>query len=248
MIRIDGWHRHGKVFEMHTSRSSFFSTMLTNRVMDYPFPNKHLSVRQTHYKFPNVPTLEESQLSDHLGFNMFVISSDGYVPFVKRFGTLSVGKNMFGCSVSGAVKERYALTPEGKDLDMEHLVSSFVNEMRDELGIASGDIEYKDKLPVKFISAYRDIVEGGKPHFLLCTYVNKTKDEIVGNFNEYLKSPASSGLVDGDELHWIPVNDFPDLCVVPYGVVYKGKWYELTASHAACVVMFMKYLKEHVDL
>ena len=53
--------------------------------------------------------LREEKLSNHLGFKGVVESVDGYIPFIKRNDTVSIGKSTYGDSIGALLKTKYAL-------------------------------------------------------------------------------------------------------------------------------------------
>lgn len=83
MIRIDDWNCENNIFTMKTSRTTYFDSLVTNRAMDYQYKNG-LSMRELLEFPPFLHSLKESELSNHIGFNGFVESSDGFIMFVKR--------------------------------------------------------------------------------------------------------------------------------------------------------------------
>ena len=187
-IRVDNWEvdTNSKSLKLWTSRTHYFASLVTNRAMDYLMKN-HYCVREIMQPGPFVPTLSDSTLSNHLGFNAFVITSDGYIPFIKRNHKVSIAKNTYGSSVSASLKVAYALKSLETPFDKAGLERAILKELEDELKISS-EPNPKDKhlLPAKvefhIIAAYRDVVEGNKPQLLVLYTVNKTMTEITENF------------------------------------------------------------------
>lgn len=192
-IRVDNWSFNNNTFALNTSRTTYFNSLATNRAMDYECKNG-LKVRDIELG----QSLETSTLSNHLGFNGFVITSDGYVPFVKRGSNLSVGANTLGPSVGASMKTKYALT--NNELTYEGIVNSMKKEIKDELNI---DEECISNLQITM--AYRDYVEGGKPQLLFVATTSLTKDELQEKFARKVKEDlADKKLVrDGKELVYV---------------------------------------------
>ena len=69
--------------------------MVTNRVMDFRMKNE-MAVRDILQYGPFVPDISESVLSNHLGFNGFIITSDNKLPLVKRSNDMSIAKGTYG--------------------------------------------------------------------------------------------------------------------------------------------------------
>ena len=112
---------------------------------------------------PQMTELESSRLSNHLGFNGFIESADGYIVFVKRSMKVSIGKGTYGDSVSASLKAAYALDEKG-DFTVDKLENAIIKEIESELKITEEELD-KDTLSI--IAIYRDCVECGKPQFLV---------------------------------------------------------------------------------
>ena len=128
--------------------------------------------------------LSKSSLSNHLGFNGFIISSDGMIPFVKRNSIVSIGKRTYGDSIGASLKAKYGLDSQGR-FTLAGLQNSILKEIKDELKIGATDIEFS--VEKNMIAAYRDLVEGGKPQFLFAAKVNRTHNEITQEFIKQVK-------------------------------------------------------------
>jgi len=57
----------------------------------------------------SISSLKNSKMSNHIGINGFLITSDNKLIFVKRSGSVSFGKNILGCSLAASIKTKYAL-------------------------------------------------------------------------------------------------------------------------------------------
>lgn len=241
-IRVDSWALDGNTFRICTSRTTYFNSLVTNRAMDYQWSNG-VTVRDMLEYGPFPHTLMESQLSNHLGFNGFVISSDDYIPFVKRSNHMSVGKNTYGTSVSASLKAKYALEG-GPELNLQGLSNAIIREIQDELKIPPAAMEefaYHKNL----IAAYRDLVEGGKPQLLVCLKSLWSKDRIHQNFVDFMSQKRKNNanlLEDGSMLVWIHRSELPMLCLGQNMMIHHGKIYPMTHSAAASVGMFVQHL------
>lgn len=102
VIRVRDWGYEAGKLSLRTERSSYFNSMVTNRAMDYDFGE--ITVRKLFEYGPRISPLSVSKLSNHLGFNAFLITEDGYVPFVKRGRGVSIGKGTFGDSIGASLK------------------------------------------------------------------------------------------------------------------------------------------------
>lgn len=241
-IRVDDWTMEGRTFRMYTSRTTYYNSLVTNRAMDYQWSNG-VTIRDILEYGPFPHTLSESKLSNHLGFNGFVISSDDYIPFVKRSNHMSVGKNTYGTSVSASLKVKYALEG-GQELNLQGLSNAILREVQDELKIPPSALE-EFVCSKNVIAAYRDLVEGGKPQLLVCLKSLWSKECIQQHFSDAMsakKNANASLLEDGSMLVWIHRNELPMLCLGQNMMIHHGKIYPMTHSAAASVGMFVEYL------
>lgn len=239
-IRVKDWKIENNQLMMKTSRTTYFDSMVTNRAMDYKWSNG-LSVRDALGYGPIWPTLEESGLSNHLGFNGFVESSDGYIVFVKRGNKLSIGKRTYATSIGASMKAKYALT-DGV-FDNKGLRTAIIREINDELKITEDELE-DFQLHSNMISAYRDVVEGGKPQLLFYAKSNKSKDDIETDFKNRSKEASKSFkiLEDGTKFLWIKEDELKDLCITSDMIIHNGKIYKMVPSASASVAMFINFV------
>lgn len=246
-IRIQDWHmdtEDNKKFVVKTGRTTYFKSMVTNRAMDYRWKNG-LTIREMYECGPYLNPLKKSSLSNHIGFNGFLESQDGYVVFVKRKDNLSIGKRTYGNSVGAALKAKYALNEAGK-VDEAGLVRGIVKEVEDELKIT--EKEFEGLSINNIIAAYRDLVEGGKPQFLVVAKSILSKQQIEDNFIERCKDSNKAVkdevLEDGDKLLWIKKEELEKICILPNGMIYQGIEYPMMLSAVASLVMYINYLKK----
>lgn len=244
-IRVDSWYEKNGEFVMDTSRTTFYDSATTNRCMDYKWKNG-LSVRDMYAYGPFVKPLSESELSNHLGFNGFIESSDGYIVFLKRLGDLSIGKRTYATSIGASLKTKYAL--KGKsEFTYEGLKNAILGEIEDEFKIKKEDLNGSEvNYSLKIISAYRDLVEGGKPQLCFHFWINKTKENLDKKFKEEINKNKKDNhlVIDGEETLWIHKSELKDLIILPDLFIYKDRIYRTMPSAAASIVMLIKCLKE----
>jgi len=104
-IRVVNWETKGEEFLIQIERTTYFNSLVTNRAMDYKWKNG-LTIREMYECGPYLNPLNRSKLSNHLGFNGFVESADGYIMLIKRGDNLSIGKRRYGCSVEASLKAK----------------------------------------------------------------------------------------------------------------------------------------------
>ncbi len=254
MIRVSSWRDEGECFKIVTERTTYFDSLVTNRAMDYKFYGK-LSVRELYECGPYLRNLEESVLSNHLGFNGMIESSDGYFPLVLRKKDVSIGKKTYGNSIGASLKIKYALESDKSSLDELGIFNSFKNEIKDEIGI-------KEDVKPEIICAYRDLVEGGKPQLFFYYKSKLTKDEITEKFSykgaekKSLSEAVSKNqkleaamLKDGRKLVWISKENLMDNTEVfadCINTVLEGKsnTLKMMPSASACMVFLIEYLRK----
>ena len=110
-IRLDDININNNIIELLTSRTYYFDSLLTNRACDYVLSNGR-SIREIYEPGPYLKQLKLSKMSNHIGFNGFIITKDNYVPLIHRGRTLSIEKGIVSTSVSASLKSKYAIDSE----------------------------------------------------------------------------------------------------------------------------------------
>jgi hypothetical protein len=257
-IRVDEWGSFGSddTFIIKTGRTSYYNSLVTNRTMDYKL-DSGISVRELLECGPMVHPLKYSSLSNHLGFNGFVESADGMIMLVYRKKNVSIGKRTYADSIGASLKTKYALNDEFK-FTLEGLESGIILEIEDELGIPGETMMLAKESPsfkyIHLISAYRDMLEGGKPQFLFYAKTTMTKNEIENAFNKknnQIKKPRGNYNrdknekemeTDGNELYWISINELKNCNVYPNKMNHRGLDLPMVPSASACIVMFRHFM------
>lgn len=221
----------GKLY-LTTQRTTFYNSLVTNRAADYLI-TEGLSIREIFETGPKMTPLYRSKLSNHLGFNGFIESKDGYIVFVKRSKDVSIGKDTYGDSIGASIKTKYALDKDG-EFTYDGLKNAIYNEISDELNIDENEIDYIDDSDqskgrkIAIISIYRDCVECGKPQLLVYAKstlsatditkkftdnkrekLNKKKEETDGKKHKLSTKDKKElkMLKDGSKLIWISTKD-----------------------------------------
>lgn len=240
-IRIDDWKIEQNQFIIYASRTTYFNSLITNRAMDYRLSNG-ITIRDLFECGPSIHSLNNSHLSNHLGFNGFVISSDGYIVLVKRNSNVSIGKRTVGDSIGASLKAKYAL--DHGSFHVEGLINGIIKEIKDELAIDKGALE--EFRPEKnIIAAYRDLVEGGKPQLFFAVRARIPKDQIQKQFDYNVQNSDNSKLKrDGSQLIWIPESDLHQIRFSTNHIYYKDNHYPMVPSAIACFIIYRNYLEE----
>lgn len=210
-IRVNSMVLKNNQLELSTMRTTYYDSLVTNRAADFNL-SEGISVRELFETGPRMTPLEKSRLSNHLGYNGFIESRDGYIVFVKRSRDLSIGKRTYGDSIGASLKAKYALDENGL-FTYQGLRTSIIKEIYDELKI---DIEDIDLDTLSIIAAYRDCVECGKPQLLIFARSSKTACEISADFARSCQKKMATtkkldakrrkeleALVDGTKLLWV---------------------------------------------
>lgn len=253
-VRVSYWTQHNDDFAIYTMRTTYYDSLVTNRAMDYRL-GEGFSLRDLYQYGPFPPLLtEDSPLSNHLGFNAFVVTSNRKIPFVWRGSKNSIGKRTFGSSIGASLKTKYSLDKNG-NLSVDSIRSAVINEVRDELKINKADI-VMSPFSQWFIAAYRDLVEGGKPQLLLILHVRKSSEEINKTFQEAIRSKKTTTqrwdlekrrMEDGERLLWISIDELMECAVGLDSIVLRRTCLQTTPSTAASVALLKDYfMKEGV--
>jgi len=257
MFRVDNWTIDGNVFVINMSPTTYFKSLVTNRAIDYKLKNG-TSVRDLLEYGTKVCDLKDSKLSNHLGFNGFIESADGYLAFIYRGKDVSIGKKTWAASVGASLKVKYSLDRQ-QVFSEKGLENGIIKEIEDELRIKRHQLcpigtQFKK---IILISAYRDLVEGGKPQLLFYAKSSLGKDEISGIFNAGNKDVKKKARriknirdkkevqmeTDGSIIKWISKSELIDATYVFPDKIYNNEMeMVMVPSAAACVQMLKDYL------
>lgn len=247
-VRVCDWNESENKFIITTGRTTYYNSLVTNRAMDLRLEDG-ISVRQLYECGPFILPLSLSKLSNHLGFNGFVESSDGYIAFVFRQDNISIGKRTWGDSIGASLKSKYAL--ENYSFTVEGLKNGIKSEIDDELKIPFDSIAQ-----MNIIAAYRDLIEGGKPQLLFYCLSSKSKDDIttafeVGNHTirerrrnaRYTRERQEIEMeTDGKKIYWIHKNDImSNVEIRSDRIIHNGKVLYMMPSASACVALIRKF-------
>lgn len=124
-IRLDDYTYNSSknTLILRTSRTTYYDSLVTNRAMDYKWGLKNTNRELLEYG-PFISPLSKSKLSNHIGFNGFIETSDGKIIFVVRSKNVSIGKGTLGNSVAASLKTMYALDSQERRLTSRDLVAS----------------------------------------------------------------------------------------------------------------------------
>lgn len=179
MIRMDKIEVSDNEVNIFTSRTTYLNTLITNRAIDYHI-SQSLTVRDVLEPGPYINDLDVSTLSNHIGFNILVFDKDNNIVLSQRSNKVSTAKSKYSFGVSGSLKSIYSLDNQNK-LSIKGIEHAIKMEIKDELGIDNSYVSFD--FNEDLLCVYREVYEGGKPHFLLKCKINFTGDEIIELFN-----------------------------------------------------------------
>ena len=181
-IRLDDISVVDNNVTFHTSRTYYFHMLLTNRCMDYKL-DCDMSVREIYEFNSKVSKLSESRLSNQIGINGMIITSDGYLLVEKRDHKKTTWKNKFAQPISLALKavdlgfgndDWIKTNEEGNTL----LINVIKKTIKENFGFLEEDYE-TITLNENFLGLARDLLEGGKPNLYFYVVLKETSDEVL---------------------------------------------------------------------
>ncbi len=244
VIRMDDFSidKNGdrKTLNIGYSFTTYMNTLLTNRAIDYPFL-PHSTIRNIYEPGPFINQLNESKLSNHIGYKGLVRFNDGKVAFVRRNGNVSISKRKWAPLVTPELKARFALDQDRK-LTLGGIANAIGEEINEKLLITVGD---KKKLEKSVIGFYRDFVEGGKPHFIFFYECNEIDSEeftkrYEAKQEEYKKMKSAS--FDGSEIECFSLESLGKAEYSIDGIIVDGKRLSMNPSTICSILMILEYL------
>lgn len=257
-IRLDDIIEAKDTVTLKLSRSQYYYSLLTNRAPDYEL-DSGISIREAFEPGPYLMDLNKSKLSNHLGFNGFVLTSDNKIPFILRSNKVSIGKKTLANSIGASLKVKYAVD-KNKALKDNPFGESIIHEIYDELNVSSIDgfkdmsVEESLKLSAKeaerdIICFYRDLVECGKPQFLFFSKINLSSIDINTSIKkkpDAKENRSKHVLKDGNKVILFDLEDVINNIEVGYDYIRvkgKKKKYYMMPSAAACTMVLISYLR-----
>lgn len=230
-VRLTDFHydEEKKCLTLDTQRSTYFHMLMTNRCMDYEVFDG-VSIR-TAYEYNNfISELSQSQLSNQIGINGLVLTSDGYALIEKRDHRKTTWKNKFAQSISLALKTRdlkignSIIEPTYEDAN-EKLANVIYKSLNSNFGLEKKDFqgfELKDN----FLGIARDLLEGGKPNFYFYIETVFGADELCERLRQSAMN-TGKGALSKQKLS-------SDYYIVPFDDLKIDFQYALTLNRANC--------------
>ncbi len=232
---------------LQTSRTQFFDSLLTNRACDYVFSDRKITIRELYEPGPFLKPLSLSKMSNHLGFNGFVITSDKKtIPFILRRKNLSIAKGLWATSIGASLKTRYALDYEHEFLmSKKSLGNAIIGEINDELHISNDRALDEENIQSNIFAFYRDIVECGKPQFLFCLQLEDTTEDELRKLitKERDKKDVTA---DGYKVCFFSIEQLKNAEFYIDKIIIEEEEYPMMPSSVVSVVLLLKYLNKTI--
>lgn len=214
--------------------------------MDYEWENRKTN-RNVYEPGPFISPLESSLMANHIGFNAFIEFPEIGILFVGRSNKLSVGKKTWGTSVSAKLSPKFDYK-KGEHFTLDRFYDSIAESINRELKyftVNGQSIHLKgNQIKGSIFAFYRDLVEGGKPQFLLYYKFGNKKLDVKFNKDGYessLKQDKSTAMIDGTKYAFLTINQLKQAYITQDEMFISGlkKKYKMTPSAVASVVMLL---------
>lgn len=243
---------------LYTGRTYYFDSMVTNRAADYEFSNGK-TIREIFEPGPYIKPLHQTKMSNHMGYNGFIETSDEKIPFIVRGYKLSIGKGTLTDSVATSLKSKYAIEDDYR-FTLNGLGNAILEGILDELKLRHDDWEnnYFQKHGItsndainSIFAVYRDLVDCGKPQFLFFMRLNfLSSEELLEKFeSKKIKndSEEDEAIHDNKKLKFFTINQLKGAKITAdkLEITVNGKKcsYTMMPSSSAAIVMLLKYLE-----
>lgn len=245
-VRLDKLTTYDNKIILTYSNATYWDLLRTNRVMDYEWKNGKTN-RNVYEPGPFISPLESSLMANHIGFNAFIEFPEIGILFVGRSNKLSVGKKTWGTSVSAQISPKFDYK-KGEHFTLDRFYDSIAESINRELKYFTADgrsIHLKgNQIKGSIFAFYRDLVEGGKPQFLLYYKFGNKKLDVKFNKDGYessLKQDKSTAMIDGTKYAFLTINQLKQAYITQDQIFILGqkKKYKMTLSAVASVVMLL---------
>lgn len=246
-VRLDNLtHKDNKVILTY-SNTTYWDLLRTNRAMDYEWENRKTN-RNVYEPGPFISPLEFSLMANHIGFNGFIEFHEIGILFVGRSNKMSVGKKTWGTSISAKLSPKYDYK-KGEHFTLDGFYDSIAESINRELKyfrVNGQPINVTAKqIKGSIFAFYRDLVEGGKPQFLLYHKFGNEKLDVKFNKDGYessLRQDKSSAMIDGTKYAFLTTDQLKQAYITQDEIFISGlkKKYKMTPSAVASVVLLLE--------
>lgn len=190
-VRLDGYEIIGSKLIARTSRSTYFSHLLTNRAIDYRIAEQ-ISLRQMFEYRDKLSSLETSIFSNHLGMLGIIVLDGGYTLFPHRANSSTISKNMITSGLAAALiheEPSRSLSSSSTEAPFkDFILKKLPAAMKIPEECLYGDNSLKHEVSVRFLGFGRDVYEGGKPSFFYLIRVKMSVEEYFACHDLYKDS------------------------------------------------------------
>lgn len=254
-IRLDDLENTNESIFLYSSRTFYYDSLVTNRACDYLLNGK--TIREIYEPGKYIRELKNSKFSNHLGFNGFVMTTDGKIPFVFRNQNVSIGKNTWGISIGASLKTEYAVENSTYSFTNDGIGRAILMEIKDELKIKefdnddSTDYDFDTQIvrnaEKSIFAFYRDLVEGGKPQFVFFYKLLKTDENMLSNgfynrdsSNNKSKTDSEYKMKkDGKKICFFTIDELKSATIESGYITIGQRRLKVMPSVAACVAMLV---------
>lgn len=250
-VRLDNLtHKDNKVILTY-SNTTYWDLLRTNRAMDYEWENRKTN-RNVYEPGPFISPLEFSLMANHIGFNGFIEFHEIGILFVGRSNKMSVGKKTWGTSISAKLSQKYDYK-KGEHFTLDGFYDSIAESINRELKyfrVNGQPINVTAKqIKGSIFTFYRDLVEGGKPQFLLYHKFGNEKLDVKFNKDGYessLRQDKSSAMIHGTKYAFLTIDQLKQAYITQDEIFISGlkKKYKMTPSAVASVVLLLGAMRK----
>lgn len=193
MVRLSDYDPETKTFKLE--KTNYFNHLITNRAIDFKIEGKY-TLRQVYEHGPFISPLSDSKMSNHIGINALVFTSDGYLFVPRRSRTATISKHKITSSVACGVR---LMDLENNDCSTEYLFKTLIfKKMINRLTLDEFEIK-PDDVEIKFLGFGQNIYEGGKPQFYFYIKFKNINSNIAKDYsNKMYNSFLDRGKLDFD--------------------------------------------------
>lgn len=241
VIRVDKYRLlpNEEGIELYTSRTTYFDSLVTNRAIDYIW-NNGISIRKMVTFNKSISSLEKTELSNHLGINAIITTTDQAVIGILRTKDASIGKGTYTFSVGAAVKNYSAENSLGiiTESGIEKAVKSMIEQ---EIGLLETDYDFN--LRDNGLAFYREWVEGGKPQLLFFVNCRLSNKEIE---TRYYNTDRKDASIANKKICFILLEDLKSASIMSDLIILgpKKKKFRVVPAVAGNVHIFRTYLNQ----
>ena len=168
-------------WNVRVCKGNYYNHYLSNAIFNYCLDDKNNGMKiwpPINAMTYEIPKLEDSMLSNHIGVSSLLISSDGRTVLLVQNAKAAHNKNKIVPTCSGSVD--YADRP-GHDNLRDVIIAAAERELLEETTLDVNKLPADIKVETKIIGFYRDLSRGGKPEFCCVTEVDEVREALVIN-------------------------------------------------------------------